>query len=181
MNDLAELERWYREHGDVVLRRAHAILGDKEQALDVLQDLFTELISRGPRFRRESSPVTFLYAATTHRALRRLRDRKNRARLLEENVGHSPQGGHRLAADDLAILRQTLAKVPRSLCAPAVYFHLDGMKQLEIAALLGCSERQVRKLLTQFEERMQQVHPRSRRQNTVPEPADERPRDKVIS
>ena len=68
-----ELERLYREHGHMVFRRARHILGDEEEAKDIVQDLFTQL-ARGAAFDGRSLVTTFLYAATTNLCLTRLRD-----------------------------------------------------------------------------------------------------------
>ena len=102
------------------------------------------------RFRRESSPTTFLYAATTHRCLRRLRDSKNRRRLVDENVvpHASPHAAPR--GEQLSVLRSLLAQLPDDLAAVATYAYVDGMSHAEIAALMGCSRRQVGNLLDRF-------------------------------
>ena len=76
------IEEVYRAHGHVVLRRARQILHSEAEAEEVMQGLFTSLLHRPGQFRGESSITTFLYAATTHRCLNRLRDKKNRARLV---------------------------------------------------------------------------------------------------
>lgn len=150
-----DIEALYRAHGDVVLRRATAILGNIEDAREVLQDLFVSLIKDPKRFRQESSPVTFLYAAVTHRALRRLRDRKNRNRLVNERVKPFATDVDPARGEQLAILRDVLRRLPEDLAVVAAYTYLDGLSQEEIAPLLGCSRRQVGKLLERFHERAQ--------------------------
>lgn len=151
----SEIEALYRAHGDVVLRRATAILGNVEDAREVLQDLFVSLVKDPSRYRKESSPVTFLYAATTHRALRRLRDRKNRNRLVDEHVKPFATERDPARGEQLAILRDVLRHLPEDLAAVAAYTYLDGLSQDEIAPLLGCSRRQVGKLLEKFHARAQ--------------------------
>lgn len=115
-----------------------------------MQDLFVSLIERPERFRQESAPSTFLYAASTHRALRRLRDRKNRRRLLEEKM--SPEGPANAApgTDDWILVRRVLNHVPEKLATVAVFRYLDGMTREEIGACLGCSSRHVGNLLEKF-------------------------------
>jgi RNA polymerase sigma-70 factor (ECF subfamily) len=147
----------YRDHGDVVLRRATTILGNVEDAREVLQDLFVSLVRDPSRFQERSSPVTFLYAAATHRCLRRLRDQKNRGRLVDEKV--KPFATHTDAArgEQLAILRNVLAQVPEDLAAVATYVYVDGMSHDEIAPILGCSRRHVGNLLERFHDRARAV------------------------
>lgn len=146
--DLATL---YRAHGDIVLRRATAILGNAEDAREVLQDLFVSLVKDPSRFRQESSPVTFLYAATTHRALRRLRDAKNRSRLVDERVTPFATERDPARAEQLTILRDLMRRLPEDLATVAAYTYVDGLSQDEIAPLMRCSRRQVGKLLEKFQ------------------------------
>lgn len=148
-----DVETLYRDHGHIVLRRATAILGNVDDAREVLQDLFVSLVQDPRRFRQESSPVTFLYAATTHRALRRLRDRKNRGRLLDEKVKPELATNHSASGEQLAILRDVLGRLPEHLAVIAIYTYVDGLSQEEIAGILGCSRRQVGKLLEKFHAR----------------------------
>lgn len=148
-----DVESLYRDHGHIVLRRACAILGNMEDAREVLQDLFVSLVQDPRRFRQESSPVTFLYAATTHRALRRLRDQKNRGRLLDEQVKPTLETSHPASGEQLAILRDVLRRLPEDLAIVAVYAYMDGLSQDEIAGIIGCSRRQVGKMLEKFHAR----------------------------
>src|SRR5262245_9365437 len=72
----------YAAHGHVVLRRARQILNDEAEAKDVLHEVFASLLARPEQFAGKSSVTTFLYSATTHLCLNRLRDGATRARLL---------------------------------------------------------------------------------------------------
>jgi RNA polymerase sigma-70 factor (ECF subfamily) len=145
-----DLDQVYRAHGHVVLRRARQILGSEAEAEEVMQDLFTSLLSKPDRFRGESSVTTFLYAATTHRCLNRLRDRKNRARLVDLFVKPSTPQAADAKAEKRAVLRDLLSRLPEDLAEVAVYYYLDGMTHEEIASVLDCSRRHVGKLLEKF-------------------------------
>jgi RNA polymerase sigma factor (sigma-70 family) len=156
-----DIEALYRAHGDVVLRRATAILGNVEDAREVLQDLFVSLVQDPRRFRQESSPVTFLYAATTHRALRRLRDAKNRSRLVDERVTPFATERDPARGEHLAVLRDLLRRLPEDLAAVAAYTYVDGLSQDEIAPLMRCSRRQVGKLLEKLHARAHRLADRA--------------------
>ncbi|MEZ4385473.1 MAG: sigma-70 family RNA polymerase sigma factor [Nannocystaceae bacterium] len=141
----AVLETAYRTHGPVVLRRARSILGNEADAREVVQELFTSLLARPEQYSGQGSLVAFLYRATTHRCLNRLRDARNRLRLLD---ARGPQESSRAAqAEDRAVLRQYLARLPEDQAQVIVYYYLDEMSQAEIAGLLGCSRRHVGHLL----------------------------------
>lgn len=82
----SDIEAMYRVFGHSVQRRARQILGSDDEADEVLQEIFVRLVAHPEKFEQRSSPATFLYAVTTHACLSRLRDRKNRQRLLDQQV-----------------------------------------------------------------------------------------------
>jgi RNA polymerase sigma factor (sigma-70 family) len=81
-----DVETMYRNYGHSVLRRARQILANDDDAGEVLQEIFAGLVARPEQFDGRSAPSTFLYSATTHACLQRLRDSKNRTRLIDEQV-----------------------------------------------------------------------------------------------
>ena len=144
------IEQIYQDYGDIVLRRALSILGSKEEAQDILQEVFVSLVEKPDSFRGESKVSTFLYAATTHRCLRRLRDKKTRRRILDEKVKPFLSEEASDQHENQLVIRQALVNVPKKLVEPAIYYYMDGMKQHEIAEVMHCSRRQVGKLLDKF-------------------------------
>src|SRR5262245_62417259 len=86
LRTLLSIEDIYRRHGDVVLRRATAILGDSTEALDVLQQIFLALLDDPTRFEGRSAVTTWLYRVTTNTCLNRLRDQQTRARLVKRHL-----------------------------------------------------------------------------------------------
>jgi RNA polymerase sigma-70 factor (ECF subfamily) len=144
----AEVERAYRAYGHSVHRRARQILGDPQEAHEVVQDVFVALLDPKGIFQGRSALGTFLYAATTHACLNRLRDGRNRERLLALNPG---------GPDTLASLRQILSRLPDDEASAAVYHHVDGMSHREVAQMLGCSRRHVGDLLASLRLRMDRM------------------------
>ena len=142
-----DVEALYRTYGHSVLRRARQILGNDDDAIDLVQEIFAGLIARPAQFAGRSAPSTFLYAVTTHACLARLRDRKNRLRLIDEQVRpwaseHAPS-----SAEARSAVRAVLAQLPDDEAGAAVYYHLDGMSHAEIAEVMACSPRHVGNLL----------------------------------
>ena len=148
-----EIERLYRAHGHVVLRRATLLLGNEADAQEALQEVFAALLRAPGEVREAGSVVAWLYRATTHHCLNALRHRRTGARLVERHLApaageapaHAAEGLHR--ADALAEVRRLLALLPGEEGAAVVYHHLDGMTYDEVAAQLGCSRRKVGYLL----------------------------------
>ncbi|HUS65301.1 MAG TPA: sigma-70 family RNA polymerase sigma factor [Kofleriaceae bacterium] len=146
-----DLGRLYREHGHVVRRRAHRILGSEAEAAEVLQEVFLSLVDRPDQFRGDSSITTFLYAMTTNACLTRLRNSRRRAALVEREL--APRGEPVSVGPDATVDAQRfLAALPERLARVAVYYYLDEMTHEEIAELLGVSRRQVGNLVNRITE-----------------------------
>ena len=144
---MTDVEALYRKYGHSVLRRARQILASDADARDVLQEIFASLVAKPSQFAQRSTPSTFLYSMTTHACLQRLRDSKNRLRLIDEHVRPWTTDVDPRSPEARAAVRDVLAQLPADEAEAAVYYHLDGMSHAEIAELLGCSRRHVGNLL----------------------------------
>lgn len=130
-------------------------MADEEEAREVLQDVFTSLVSEPRQFGGKSSLLTWLYSATTHRCLNRLRDTRNRRRILQDNL--RPASSVSAGAETRAVVRNILAHVPDDLAQVAIYYYLDELTQAEIAGVLACSRRHVGDLLERFHDAVGKV------------------------
>ncbi len=138
----AELERLYREHGHAVLRRARRLLRNDEDARDVVQDVFLAIFRDSERFEARSSIATYLYAATTHACLNRIRDGRTRTRLVAiESAGWSALAPAR--GESRALACEILGGLSDDDAALAVYLYCDELTHDEIAELCGCSRRHI--------------------------------------
>jgi RNA polymerase sigma factor (sigma-70 family) len=132
----------YQQHAPAVFRRARGLLKSDAEAHEVVQDLFLSLYERPEQFAAKSTMTTWLYSATTHACLNRLRNQRNRLRLLDAH-GTVVEPAAKPKPDALSALRNELERMPEPLGAVAVYYYFDELTHEEIAALLGCSRRQV--------------------------------------
>jgi RNA polymerase sigma-70 factor (ECF subfamily) len=142
-----DVEALYRKYGHSVLRRARQILANDADANDMVQEIFARLVARPAQFDGRSSPSTFLYSVTTHACLARLRDRRNRVRLLDEQVRPWLSDVDRGTPEARAAVQAALAQLPDDEASAAIYYHLDGMSHAEIAGVMNCSARHVGNLL----------------------------------
>jgi RNA polymerase sigma factor (sigma-70 family) len=148
-----DVEALYRSYGHSVLRRARQILANEADASDMVQEIFAGLVARPEQFDGRSAPSTFLYAVTTHACLQRLRDRRNRLRLIDEQVRPWIDDVDPRSAEARAAVQAVLAQLPDEQARAAVYYHLDGMSHAEIAEVMACSPRHVGNLLARIDER----------------------------
>lgn len=147
------LERMYREHGHAVLRRARRLLRSDEDARDVVQDVFLELHRNPERFEARSSIATYLYAATTHACLNRLRDGRTRTRLVAIETAGGPQAAP-ARPDHCLLASEILAGLSDDDAELALYLFFDELTHDEVAELLGCSRRHVGDLASRLRRRV---------------------------
>lgn len=74
--DAAAFEELYRRHRDWVVGLAWRFVGNRDDALDVLQETFTDLFDRFPGFVLTSSLRGYLYPVVKHRSISLLRKRR---------------------------------------------------------------------------------------------------------
>ena len=132
----------YRRYGPALLRKAERMLQDRDEAQDLVQCLFVDLLLRP----EVPADLPYLYRAVTNRCLNHLRDRRNQGRLLEGR-DQTLRGLSRSLLDDRLVDRQLLTHLADRLDAQAweilVYHFIDDMTQDEIAVLIGTSRKTV--------------------------------------
>jgi RNA polymerase sigma-70 factor (ECF subfamily) len=87
-----------------------------------------------------------LYSAVTHACLNRIRSRRTRERLGPHGSSATSRS-QPLNAEEHFVLHSALRELPEQLAQVAVYFYMDELTHDEIARIIGCSRRQVGKLL----------------------------------
>jgi RNA polymerase sigma-70 factor (ECF subfamily) len=146
----------YQRHGPALVRKARRILANEDDAQDVVQALFLDLIAN----RRNDVDLPYLYRAVTHRCLTYLRDRNNRARLLEREQP-ALRGTIRTALDDEAIgidlITKVLSRLGERESELLIYRYFDDLSQEEIADLIGISRKTVGKLLKDVQDAVRSV------------------------
>jgi RNA polymerase sigma-70 factor (ECF subfamily) len=146
----------YERYGRALLRKAERIVGNREDASDILQALFVDLYQRSDA----TMDLPYLYRAVTNRCLTFLRDENNRGRLLERH-DQALAPARRTACDDQVIGHDLLLKLVREL-DPAeseilAYRFVDDMTQDEIATLLGLSRKTVGKRLDRIRDAVRKL------------------------
>lgn len=148
----AEISSIYRRHHDLVMRLALRYgRGQRAWAEDVTHDVFIALYDSLPSLERRDELEGFLYRATTHRCLTKLRRERLFSLLTARwlfGAGEPPDAEPALVARE--DLRRALAVLdvlpPKERVAFSMY-HLDGKEQDEIGRTIGHSKGQVSKLI----------------------------------
>lgn len=136
----------YARYGPALLRKAERVLRNTDDASDIVHGLFLDMMQK-------SSPtieLRYLYRAVGNRCINFLRDRQNRARLLERQQP-ALRGPVRTRCDDEVIGLDLLAKLAGTLDKRSLEILLcrywDDMTQEQIAAFIGVSRKTVGKRL----------------------------------
>ncbi len=147
-----ELRDLYLTFAPAVFRRARQLLGRDADAWDAVHDVFVRLLEDPPQL-TGTSAMGYVYVTTTNHCLRMLRTRLREGRRNADfshalpgppSTSAAPQEGR---VDAREFVERLLAEGPgqqRSL-EVAVYKHIDGMTQDQIAALLGVSRKTVQR------------------------------------
>ena len=140
------LDQWMILHGSRLLRLCTMNLRDASLAQDAVQDTFMKAFRQFHRFRGDADPLTWLTAIAMNvcRDYRRTAWFRHVDRRVEADALPS-------AADfpvpDSTVLRAVTALPPRYREVILLRYYQD-MKQKDVAAALGVSERAVRQRLT---------------------------------
>ena len=79
-----DVAAWYEKYGPMVIRRCRQILGNGEDALDAVQDVFVNLL-KGEEKLDDRFPSSLLYTMATNVCLNRLR--KGKREILRDFTG----------------------------------------------------------------------------------------------
>ncbi|MCF0234955.1 MAG: sigma-70 family RNA polymerase sigma factor [Thermoguttaceae bacterium] len=144
-----------QKYQDRVYNLALSIVGNSEDAMDVAQETFLQALAHLDKFRKSSSFYTWLYRIAYNGAVGLLRRRKKVASLdrLVEEAGvfcearsESPDANVR-REDDVATLREALAKLPDEYRQSIILREIDGLNYEEIAETLKIPTGTVRSRL----------------------------------
>ena len=83
--DLSAFETLYRRHRDWVVSLAYRFCGNRDDALDVLQETFAYVLRKLPGLRLTAKFTTFLYPVVKHTALSRKKAARRHPPLPDED------------------------------------------------------------------------------------------------
>jgi len=143
-----DLEGLWNQYGSLVLRRCRQLLRDEQEALDVCQDVFVQLLRRRDvldiRF-----PSSLIYRIATNLCLNRIRDRRLWPDAVpDDQLARIARFDDPTAAVDArSILARLFARHRESTRVIAVLHFVDGLTLEQVAEEVGMSVSGVRKRL----------------------------------
>jgi RNA polymerase sigma-70 factor (ECF subfamily) len=136
-----------------LIQLVQRILGDPEEARDVVQVTFFKVWENRTKFDERWSPNTWIYRIASNLAIDHLRSRKSRERSHEPVKQHLRQVADANSSRDLAGLQHSeVAGIFRELSAGLsekqrmvfLLREIEGLSSPEVAEILGCRESTVR-------------------------------------
>ena len=145
--EVPSLSLLYERHRVRALAIARRVLGDPDDAEDVVQDVFVRLFLRPDGYDGQSTYATWLHRVMVNSSINQLRSNKRRARLRDE-PGHPPTPeqlaiGSEMERAFLAALERTTRRQRQVLWLR----EMRGFSYPEIAAMLRIPEGTVKSAL----------------------------------
>ena len=141
--DEAALARLYDAYRVILFGLLVRILNSREEAEDILQDVFIQVWRRAQDFdEKRGKPFTWLVTLTRSRAIDRLRLLGARQRLANASTQDQPEEASDALNDTIRsgqreIVQRALAELPEDQKQTLVLAYYEGLTQSEIAAKLG--------------------------------------------
>ena len=137
-------ELLYRQHAPRLFGLACRLVG-RQEAEDLLQEIFLAAHRKMALYKGESSLGTWLFRLATNQCLDYLRSRRARLALLTDTIAEEPgatgtSAGAILGVVDRMDLERALAALPPGCRAVFVLHDIEGCEHREIAEALGVSD-----------------------------------------
>lgn len=135
--DVTAFESLYRAHSPAIFALCRRMVGDENEAKELLQDAFVRAWERLPSFRGESAIGTWLHRLAVNVVLNRFRDDGRREYVaLTDELAASP-GSAAARADDRIDLNAAIARLPAGARSVLVLHDIYGYSHEEIAEMTG--------------------------------------------
>ncbi|MBM6724138.1 RNA polymerase sigma factor [Pseudoflavonifractor phocaeensis] len=150
MTQSNRLEDVIPAYENTLYRAALAILGDPQEAEDVVQEAFLRLWEKDPAFESPAHQRSWLLKVTVNACKSRLRApwRRRTAPLLESYPAADPE--------EQAVLEVIQSLPPKDRAALHLYYY-EGYQTAEIAAMTGWREGTVRSRLARARDKLREL------------------------
>jgi RNA polymerase sigma-70 factor (ECF subfamily) len=139
--DLSAFEELYRQHATRLYNLAYRMVGNPDDADDLLQDIFLTAYRKLDTFRGASALGTWLYRLAMNVCLDRLRSKASKQEAvtdeLDEGLGHASGGLSQVSRMDL---ERAIARLPEGSRAAFLLHDVEGFDHMEVGRILGIAE-----------------------------------------
>lgn len=157
----AELAELYDRYSPLLYQRCLSILRNEEAAQDAVHETFARVIRNSESFRRDSSPLTWMYRISTNYCFNQIRNAKTRQGKLDDHGLEIAGPGFVLPdageVTDQARILDLLSEADDETRACVIHTYYDDCTRSEVAELVGLSVPTVRKRVNTFLDRARRV------------------------
>ena len=160
-NSVKELFSRYHEK---VYRVAYGVVTNREDALDIVQEVFFNVFRSIKNFKGKSSFYTYIYRMAMNTAIDYSRKVKRFPTSSIDEKGGQPSDGAEKRPDSILLgkeldekLNAAMAKLPKDQRAAIIYRDLEGLSYQEMAEVMGCSIGTVMSRLHYARKRMREL------------------------
>lgn len=141
-----EFEQLVDRYSQQVLSTAYGVLGNRDSAMDVHQEVFLAVWKRWQTYTGDENWNGYLYRTTVRKALEHAkRSRKEKSldpvteNTQEQRTDDGPEA--RMAAGELVgRLRECLGRLPEQQAQAFILARIKGLEYAQVASAIGCSE-----------------------------------------
>jgi len=142
ISSIPDFERIFREHGALVYRTAYAVMGNREDADDILQTIFLRLLRREFPTDLNRNPKGYLYRATVNLSLDTLKIRRRHPRRTDDpETVETPASSSDISFDDKMHdrLYEAIAQLDPQAAEILILRYVHNTSDAAIAKMLGVS------------------------------------------
>ena len=163
--DQGAFKEIFDHYHEKVYRIAYGVVRQREDALDIVQEVFVKLFHSIRNFKRESRLYTYLYRMTMNTAIDHARKMKKApAYSLDEEGTLQPQEVPEKGPDSILLnkelggrLKEALEKLPMDQRMALLFREVEGLSYQEIAEAMKCSIGTVMSRLHYGRKKMQEL------------------------
>lgn len=163
--DQGALKEIFDRYHKKVYRIAYGVVRHREDALDIVQEVFIKLFRTIRSFKGESRLYTYLYRMTMNTAIDVARKTKRTpVSAIDEDSGFQPSDDPEKGPDRVFAqkeleekVRWALDQLPRDQKAAILFREVEGLSYQEIAEAMGCSIGTVMSRLHYGRKKVQQL------------------------
>ena len=157
--------RLYELYSKAMFNTAYRIMGNREDAEDMLQEAFTDCFRKIGSYRTESTFGAWLKTIVINRCISRLRKREAELVLIEDYSRHEMQQDEpqEMIWPDPSVIARAVERLPDGYRVVFSLYLLEGYDHTEISQILGISESTSKTQYSRAKEKLKKILSEMRR------------------
>ena len=157
--------RLYELYSKAMFNTAYRIMGNREDAEDMLQEAFTDCFRKIGSYRTESTFGAWLKTIVINRCISRLRKREAELIFIDDYSRHEMQQDEpqEMIWPDPSVIARAVERLPDGYRVVFSLYLLEGYDHTEISQILGISESTSKTQYSRAKEKLKKILSKMRR------------------